>query len=548
MSNALFKSIGSVGLDYAKRLQRDLEIADRLEARLFPQQQAVVDDEHPYKAVLCPRRSGKSYIGGVGGGLCKALRTPGARILIVGLTVQSVKRAFWRLLERTCREEGIEVSSNLTEMSLTFANGSYLFLFGGETVDRIERLRGDEFDLVIVDEAKSFSPHALTYLLKDVIGPAISTREGQVWMIGTPGHVFDGEFYYATNPGKADADGRVYSAHYDPAVGERFDVMWSFHHWTMADNIGVKCNEDGVPLQWLRALADKKRNKWGDDHPTWRRESLGEWVVDEKGLVYDLAAISAKDEARVTWVPDINRPGAYGLPDGEWSFLLGIDFGWVNPTAFVVAAWSQNPQELRIVHTEKHQHCVLSEVQKHYQRLERRFGGFGAVVVDAGAQGKQIHETLQTDYGIPAIAAEKREKHAFQQAFNSDLHSGRIKLIKHDPLWTEMLTLAWDLSAGSKAELARKGSLKEDPSQENDLCDAALYIWRYSAHRWEGTAPEDGPEPGTIDWWLHREQTAKEKSFEERKRAREALDAELDDIPFSKEEIFGGLDGFRYLV
>lgn len=552
MSNALFKAIGTAGNEYAKRVAKEEETAERLEAKLFPAQRRVIEDPHPFKAVLCPRRSGKSYVAGVGGGLCLALRNPGARVLIVGLTVQSVKRSFWRLLERIVREEGIGATLNLTEMSITFDNGSYLFLFGAETIDRIERLRGDEYDLVIVDEAKSFSPHALKYLLEDVVGPAVATREGQIWMVGTPGHVFDGEFYWATNPDKADPDGLVHSAEYEEGIGERVDVMWSFHHWTMADNTGVKLNEDGIPLQWLRALADKKRRKWRDDHPTWRREFLGIWVVDEDGLVYALAALAQKDKDRVTWIPDRNKPGSYGLPDGDWHFLLGIDFGWENPSAFVVAAYCQKPQMLRILHAEGHKHLVLSQIGEEYRRLSKIYGGFETVVVDAGAQGKMIHETLRSDHQIPAIAAEKRDKYAYQQAFNSDLHSGRIQLIENDPLWTEMTTLAWDLSSGSKSELARKGSLKEDPTQPNDLCDAALYLWRYSAHRWEGDDKLEEIEPGTMAWWINRESEAKAKALEAKVKAREALDVDLQDEPFTAREIFGdnqwGANGFQYLV
>lgn len=539
MSDSLFRNIGAVGDEHVRRVNRDLDTADALYESLFRAQRLVEDDPHPYKACICPRRAGKSHLGACAA--CrKCLLKPGARVLIVGLTVNSTKRSFWRALEDLVRRHGIDAEANRTDLSFTFWNGSYLFLFGAETPDRIERLRGDEWDLVIVDEAKSFSPFALDYLINEVLMPGVATRGGEIWMVGTPGHIFGGEFYLATNPGKRRKDengeecGGPVGQWYDPEAGVLLEVMWSTHRWTMADNTAV-------PGQWKRALEDKQRRGWRDDHPAWRREYLGEWVVNENGLVYALGMLLFTAPETVTWRPDPNRPGSFGLPDGDWHLLLGVDFGFENPTSFVVAAYSRDPQEIRYLHSEKHQHMVLSEVASKYTELVRRFGGFEAVVVDAGAQGKMIQETLLSDYGIPAIPAEKREKQAYIQAMNSDYHSGRIKVIVGDAFTEEARALSWDLSDGGKEELARKGRLREDTKMPNDLCDAGLYIWRYSAHRWEDIRLGSGPEPGTRDWWVEREQREREHAFEVRRRAREDSDLMRDGEPFTMAEIFGEL-------
>lgn len=513
MSDALFRSIGAAGLEHQRRVERDAKAAQDIFDSLFPQQQIAAQDPNDYVATICPRRSGKSWYVAAKA-LIKCLTKRGARVLIIGLTIDSVTRSFWRILEDLAKRHGLEVEPNKSERTLTFWNGSVIKLFGAETVDRIERIRGDEFDLVIIDEAKSFSPSVLEYLIEDVIDPAVGSRLGQVVMIGTPGHIFAGEFYLATNPGAVrkvagkDTE-QVVARWFDPANPVVEDALWSTHRWTQQDNIKV-------PGQWERALRLKKKRGWRDDHPTWRREFLGEWVVDEDGLVFALAALRYTDPDRVLWYPDPNRP--YGLPEGDWSFLLGIDFGYENPTAFTVAAYSQTRQELRVLHSEKHHRLVLSEVADVYNQLAKRFGGFEAVVCDAGAQGKMIQQTLLSDYGIPAIAAEKRDKQAFIQTLNSDLHSGRVKFIEGDPLCEEMTVLSWDLSNGAKDDLARSNRLREDPKQENDLCDSFLYLWRYSAHRWHEDEPTTGPTPGSRDWFLHREHEAKVQAFEERAR------------------------------
>jgi hypothetical protein len=488
----------------------------------------MLEDPNDYKALLTPRRSGKSYIGGAGAiHLC--LKKPGARVMIIGLSLNSAKQSFWRIMDGIVTNYGLDVEFNRTDLSLTFANGSYIRLYGAETEDRIERIRGDEFDLAIVDEAASFSPHVLSYLIHEVLDPAVGTRSGEIWMIGTPGHMFESEFFLATNPGEQR---RIEGKKQGPPVGRWYKVgdgvqeeaLWSTHKWTMADNTKVKLEElpDGtkVSKQWLRALLKKKRMGWRDDHPSWRREYLGEWTVDEDGLVYALGGLRYSDPARVVWVPETTDN--FGLPLGEWSLLLGIDLGFEDPTAFVVCAVSSARQEMRELHSERHQHLTLSGVRDVYLKLLRQYGAFDAVIVDPSA--KQSVETLMTDYGIPCVAAERTSKMAYIQALNSDFHSGRIKILEGSPLCEEMTKLAYDLSNGAKEELSRKGTLRENPKMDNHCSDAFLYLWRYSCHRWEDEKQVEGPPPGSNDWFKQREREAFEAAAAERMSRYDAMD------------------------
>lgn len=525
MSDALFRKLQEEGSAATKSWERNAKIAKALYLSLFAQQRAVLDDPNDYLCVRTPRRSGKSYVCVVAA-IRICLLKPRARVLLCGLTIKSVRGSFWRILDEVIISQGINAESNRTELSWKFDNGSVLMLAGCETMDRIERLRGDEYDLVVVDEAKSFSPDALTYLLFDVIKAAVTTRLGKIWLTGTPGHIFSGPFFYASNPGKKDRDGRVHSAQY-VGQGRHTETFWSFHTWTMKDNIKAKG-------QWDRAVEDRIKMNWDESHPTWRREFLGEWVLDESGLVFSFQAILQADESKVVWKPDVNRPGQYGLPDADWHFILGIDFGYENPTAFTVAAYSQNLQELREVHSEKHQHLVISQVAALYRQLERRYGGFEVTIVDAGAQGDMIWHTLQTDYGIPAIQAEKREKQAFIQLCNSDFYSGKIKLQRDSALAKEMSEHCWDLSEGSREELARKGQLKEHPSSPNDLCDSFLYLWRWSMHRFYEAAPEKLPDFGTESYFQRQERLAKEKEIERRRMNK--MQSEFEEGEFDGED------------
>lgn len=530
MSDSVFKQIREAGGSARAERERDLAVAQQIYESLHKKQQLAADDPNDYVDVCTPRRAGKSHWAGVGKGVRKALMTPGARIIIIGLTLRSVKASFWRAITTECKRRGIEVEINLSDLSLTFNNGSYIYLYGAETMDRIERLRGDEYDLAVIDEAGSFAPSSLGYMIHTVLRPAVGTRDGQIVLVGTPGYVFDGDFYYGSNPHKVHPKlGIPLSWKYDPKVGRRDDVMWSFHTWTMADNT-AKAG------QWARALRDKARNRVSDDHPSWRREYLGEWVFSEDGLVYAYSACKNKDSTRVNWSGAVSE-----LEGGDWHFLCGIDFGFENPTAFTVAAYSRDQQRLREVHSEKHSHLVLSEVAAIHRELSAKYGGFDATVVDAGAQGKMIVETLRSDYGVMAQAAEKREKQAFQQAMNSDFHSGKIQIIEGSVLEQELLTLSWDLTDGDKETLSRKGRLRENPNQPNDASDSFLYVWRFSAHRWEPERPVEGPEYGTAEYWLKWSLDSKQKYIDKRKHERELRDyADGAEGELSHEEYLGG--------
>lgn len=483
---------------------------------------------YQYLSVRCPRRSGKSH-GMTSLALWWGETHPNSRILIISLTLKSTKENFWSgapggiIKQNHVYDLGLKL--NHTDTVWVHENGSRGRLAGAETVADIERLRGAaaEADIAIVDECKSFAPELLNELIRDVLEPGLMTRDGILVLGGTPGSIPVGTFYDATDArARTDAggitcipvsemDGPAYAG---LTEAERKD-LWRLHTWTIQDNTAA-------PAQWRRALGNKKRQGWSDDHPTWRREYLGEWVTDATDLVYAWAGCKGKGENYVTWRPEKSKDNPSGLPQehGPWRFVLGIDLGYVDESALVLAAYSETLKELRHVYDFKQPGMTVDDFIDEVFNVIERFGRPDAIVADtAGGGSKMLIETLNARYGLGIESAKKTEKQDHIELLNSDFAGGRIKIIPGSDLAHELSGLQWDLSRESKMVLARTGRLREDPSCPNHLCDALLYLYRYSYHFWS-LAPVAPLERGTTEWWAEYERAQLEAALRKRKEGR----------------------------
>jgi hypothetical protein len=144
------------------------------------------------------------------------------------------------------------------------------------------------------------------------------------------------------------------------------------------------------------------------------------------------------------------------------------------------------------------------------------------VVADFGGGGaRMIIETLNQRYGLGIQAAEKKHKNEHIELINGDFLADRIKIIRGSDLDHELCGLQWDLSGDAKHVLARTGRLREDPDCPNHLCDALLYIWRFSYHYYSHGL-DRGPEPNTAEWAAAYEKAALERAISRRQASRDS--------------------------
>lgn len=489
-------------------------IADSIRSSLFRQQQDLLTDPCRRKAALCPRRAGKSY-SAMSYAYDVCLRKAGARVVIINVSQKTGKTNYWFEMSSFIQKFGIPAKMYQNELRVQLSNGSMIWLAGADKRDAIEKLRGAQFDLVIIDECKSYPAFLLNELILEVINPTLKDRRGTILLIGTPGSILAGQFFAATYPGftvtvgkgKSETTRPVSRCYADPEPywdsRPKDKTYWSRHAWTVQDNVSQ-------PHIWLELLEDKAVNGWADDEPIWLREALGQWVASSDEFVYAYANLASTDGPRVHWSPDFENGNQFGLSKTEdWRYLLGIDLGFNDAFAMVIGAY--NVHEGVLYHVWDYHQTKLDAIEaaeKICATIER-FGKFDAIVIDSGALGKMITEAYRSRYAIPAKPAEKREKFAYIELLNADFRAGRVKIRAKSDLAVQLCTLQFDMTSGkSLDELARREKLVENQSQKNDLTDAFLYLWRYSYHYWAKSRAEQPAEYGTAAWYAQREQRA----------------------------------------
>ena len=222
------------------------------------------------------------------------------------------------------------------------------------------------------------------------------------------------------------------------------------HRWSALDNPHMRS-------QFLAELADIEAERpYFKDTPEYLRDYLGKWAIDWSRLIYRYS-----DER--------NRVDA--LPPGEYTYVIGIDMGFVDAQAFTVCGWRPHDKTLYVIKSYKRTGMTISAVADEIRTLVADYPK-ATLIVDAAS--KQGVEELRRRQDLPLVPAQKVGKADFMRQMSSDLILGIVKVVKGPEtqgLVDEWGALVWD---------DRALVPKEDDSCENHLADSALYAWRYS--------------------------------------------------------------------
>lgn len=461
---------------------------------LFPAQRAFVLSEARRLVTRTGRRGGKTHAL-TARAVRAAHRYPRTTIPVFERTLTCASsRIMWRALQdlNDRHQLGVRFHHSLYIASLT--NGSEIIIVGADTAEAADKARGGAYPEAIIDEAGTFRPHILEYLLRDVLKAALFDHGGTLVMSGTPVAHMSGPFYEACHP------------KHDASAGDLYEV----HHWTVLDNPNLPFDrpppaqpfspDERYALRLAELLAELGVASWDlrtTAEPWRRREWLGEWVAGDGRMAYRVGAhniVGLKDTPE-----DIRaHPERY-----VWG--LGLDLGFNDPTAFVVVARSKADGRLWVVESYEQSGLIPSAVAAHVERLRQRYN-FAYIVADTGGYGKgPAAEMASARWGIPIISANKRGKEAHRTFLNGDLASGRVLILE----WPNK-DLICDLAA---LRLDEHGD--EDERDANHLPDALLYIATHMATVERGMGDPAGADKGTPAWYAQLEKDMERVAAEE---------------------------------
>jgi hypothetical protein len=248
--------------------------------KLHNTQSQVAKDKSRFRVLCCGRQWGKTTLA-VEEIKGKALYVNESRIVYLANTYQQARDIAWQMLLKELQPIIKKINESRLELTVYNTKGgtSLIQLRGWEAV---ETLRGQQFDLMVLDEVASMRNFWLNW--QEVLLPTLTFRKGNTLFISTPkgfNHFYD---LYNT-PGKD----------------------FKSFHFTSYDNPFLAKEE-----------IDKAKEKSTEDR--FAQEYLADFRKTE-GLVY-------KEFSR-------ERHVTTDTPQQVVKTICGIDFGYTNPAAVV---------------------------------------------------------------------------------------------------------------------------------------------------------------------------------------------------------------------
>lgn len=432
--------------EYAARILARQNIPDILDYN-FPNQAEFIQHPARKKALFCTRRSAKSYTGGLYLHHT-ALKYPGCNCLFIGLTRESARAIIWKdILSIIDHKNNLGSIANKSDLSMTHKNGSIIKILGvDKDEEEMYKLLGRKFKLVIIDEASMYTIDLRN--LESLLEPSLVDEDGTICLLGTASNFPRGLFYDITT---------------------RKERGWKLFEWTAHDN-------PYVSKQWAKALEkiEDERPEYMET-PQFKQWYLNHWVIDEEKLVYRFNM----QKNLIKAVPHLTAEG--------WTYVLGVDTGWEDDSAFVLTGYHLHDPHLYVLKVYKRKKMTFDDVVEKIEEFMRDPHIKPHKIIIDGAN-KQGVESMRQRSSIPFEYADKQDKVTFIELCNSDLIQGKIKILdtaENRPLWEEMTALVW-VTDGDKIKYPKK----EHPSLSNHCTDAFLYGWRCGWHYAAMSAPK----------------------------------------------------------
>lgn len=391
----------------------------------FPVQQQVLADPSRAQAWQCTRRAGKSTAWSKKC-LNRLASDPGGKALYLALTLDSAKGILWDMIEQELDAKKLSYKGYRQEGRFELWNGSTLRFYGVDSsYKEMKRLLGQAYVEVGIDEAGSMTIDMQT-LVYQMIWPALSDRTGNLTLLGTPENIPQ-TFFQSVTENKETA------------------LKWSIHKWTAHDN-------PYMAKQWARDIDEFLRNDPNIANTSWfKTHYLNQWCADDDLLIVRVSDYNLADK----------------LPERKagWLYVMGVDLGFNDASAFVVWAYHPDEKYAYVIRALKSREMDLTDVANQIKILRQQYPIYKIVVDGANKQGV---EEMKNRHALPLEVAEKTDKATQLRIMSDEVRQGTVRLLPEAyDLRDEWAQLQW-----------KKGTSDEDPRCENHLSDATLYSFK----------------------------------------------------------------------
>lgn len=400
----------------------------------FKIQNDILDDKASrFKALNATRRGAKSNTEAMDHiEVCE--KYPKSRTIYMGLTQDSVTEIIWDVFKDINEKHKLGLKFNETKKIIFYPNGSRTRLFGLDSSARqMAKILGQKLRKVSIDEAGSITIDLEEFCFQKV-RPALIDLAPESWLtlLGTCENIPNTYFQKVT-------EGRC----------EKFD--WKVYRWTSYDN-------PFVARQWAAEIEEiTKKTPKALETSAFKTHYLNIWCSDD-----DLLIIPAAKMKFIEALPKLGR-------GKEWYYMLGVDLGYNDATAYTLLAFNWYYKASVICMTFKSTEQDLTDVATVINQMKEDFGLTHIVVDGANKQGV---EEIKKRHNLPEIEiAEKLGKATYLRLLRDDIIQENLQFIQGEataPLKTEWDSLQWKDTM----------KLKEDDRCQNHLSDSTLYIWR----------------------------------------------------------------------
>lgn len=392
------------------------------------------------------------------------MENPATKCLYFGLTIESAWNTIYlHMIEVLCRQFNIKIDVNLTQKTITFDNKSFIKITGADANDKqIDKALGGKYKIVIFDECQAIN-HDLGYWIKNKLSPAMVDLDGTICMVGTAGNLMGERFWYKVT--KQDG-GR--------------EPGWSVHSWNRFDNPFMA---DKIKKYLDEQIALDKDFETSQEY---QQEWLCNWIIETSGRIYK-------------YDPERNGIKLQDLPSHKFKYIFGMDYGFEDDTSLVVGGFYEHDPCCYIIDSMKKPKMLTQEIAELIIEWKQKYN---PIFIVGDCQNKTLIETLRMQYRIAIVPARKLGKEAHWAAMNSDFRTSKIKVVEAN---NRALIKEWnELNYNEKQRLL--GNFKENPTNDNHLADAALYLHHASKHYRVTPAPPPD---------LHPMRTIAEKRLED---------------------------------